>query len=95
MSEDEREEYVEIEGQLKRIGIPRKPQRVGSSWSVTVPMKELVRQAIILGMDVADFVMNYQLVFYEVTPEGGSWLRDGYTVMRWERRPGKKKKKGD
>ena len=85
-------EYVEIEGELKPIGIPRKPQPVGKSWSVTVPMKELVRQAITFGMDVADFVKNFQLVFYDVTPPGGSWLRDGYTIMRWERRPDKKKK---
>jgi len=85
-------EYIDIEGEAKRIGIPRKPQPVGKSWSVTVPMKELVRQAITLGMDVADFVANYRLVFYEVTPPGGTWLRDGVTIVKWERRPKKKKK---
>lgn len=92
MSKKDDPEYVDIEGELKRIGIPRKPQPVGKSWSVTVPMKELVRQAIKLGMDVVDFVANYRLVFYEVTPEGGSWLRDGVTLVKWERRPEKKEK---
>jgi len=74
------------------IGHPRKPQRAGKSWSVTVPMKELVRQAVILGMDVADFIANYELAFYDVTPEGGSWLRDGVTVIKWRRRKSKEKK---
>ena len=92
MTEKTDPEYIEIEGELRQIGQPRKPQKVGKSWSVTVPMKELVRQAITYGMDVVDFVKNFHLVFYDVTPPGGSWLRDGYTIMKWERRPEKKKK---
>ena len=55
-------------------------------------MKELVKQAIVRGMDVADFVLNWRLCFYEVIPEGGDWLRDGYTVLRWVRQTDKKKK---
>ena len=89
MSKKDDPKTVEIEGELRQIGGARKPQKTGSSWSVTVPMKELVKQAILKGMDVADFVLNFQLCFYEVVPEGGDWLRDGYTVLRWERRPKK------
>jgi hypothetical protein len=91
LSRDSDPERIKIEGEGKRIGIPRKPQKTGSSWSITVPMKELVRQAIIFGMDVADFALNFEAVLYEVTPPGGSWLRDGWTVLRWERRKPKKK----
>ena len=92
MSKKDDPKIVEIEGELRQIGGARKPQKTGSSWSVTVPMKELVKQAILKGMDVADFVLNFQLCFYEVVPKGGDWLRDGYTVLRWERRIVKEKK---
>ena len=89
MSKKDNSELVEIEGELRQIGKPRIPQKAGSSWSVTVPMKELVKQAILRGMDVADFVLNWRLCFYEVVPEGGDWLRDGYTVLRWVRKKDK------
>jgi len=92
LSKENDPEILDIEGEAKRIGIPRKPQRAGKSWSVTVPMKELVRQAVIKGMSVVDFVANYELAFYDVTPEGGSWLRDGVTVIRWQLRKGKDEK---
>ena len=92
MSSNDDSDHISVEGKPKRIGIPRKPQKVGKSWSVTVPAKELMRQAIIVGMDVADFIANFELCFYDVTPEGGSWLRDGETVIRWERRKTKEER---
>ena len=93
MSGDSKKKIIELEGEAKKIGISRKPQKTGKSWSVTVPMKELVRQAIIRGMDVVDFVKNWELCFYDVTPEGGNWLRDGETVIRWERRKTKEERR--
>lgn len=83
-------ETVTIEGEIKQVGQPRKPQKSGDSISVTIPMVEIVKKAILAGMDVADFIKNYRLVFYSVTPPGGNVILDGWTVVRFEKRPGRK-----
>lgn len=82
----ESDETISVEGKLSQSGKPRRLQQSGASITASIPHIELVRQAVLRGMDVIDFVKNFDLVFYNITPPGGNVILDGVQVIRFERR---------
>lgn len=66
----------------------RRPIPQGESITVSIPKKHIFARAREVGMDIAEFILNYELEVSELIPRGGSIL-ESYTVFRFVRRKGR------
>lgn len=65
----------------------RKVQKISDSYYANIPKSHILERARSVGMSVVDFLLNYDMVLYEVYPADGHPILDGELVVTWRRRP--------
>lgn len=63
----------------------RKVQEISGSLYSNIPKSWVVQKAKSLGLSLADFLVNYELVIAEVVPEGGNIILDGELMIAFRR----------
>jgi len=65
----------------------RKIQKLDNSFYSNIPKPWISEKAKSLGMDLIDFMVNYELVLYQVYPVGGNPILDGQIVIGFRKIP--------